>query len=62
MTGNNPKLYLVNIDEHKKIGQILSICSDINQNMNFYTKFEENWSIYAQDRAQKQNFNINQRP
>ena len=27
MTGNNPKLYLVYFDAHKKIGQILSICS-----------------------------------
>ena len=27
MTGNNVKLDLVNVDAHKKIGQILSICS-----------------------------------
>ena len=27
MTGNNPKLDLVNVDAHKKIGQILTICS-----------------------------------
>ena len=27
MTGNNPKLDLVNVDAHKKIGKILSICS-----------------------------------
>ena len=27
MTGNNPKLDLVNVDAHEKIGQILSICS-----------------------------------
>ena len=27
MTGNNPKLDLVNVDAHKKIGRILSICS-----------------------------------
>ena len=27
MTGNNPKLDLVNVDAHKKIGLILSICS-----------------------------------
>ena len=27
MTGNNPKLDIVNVDAHKKIGQILSICS-----------------------------------
>ena len=35
MTGNNPKLYLVNIDAHKKIGQTLSICSqDIERKQN----------------------------
>ena len=27
MTGNNPKLDLINVDAHKKIGQILSIRS-----------------------------------
>ena len=27
MVGNNPKLDLINTDAHKKIGQILSICS-----------------------------------
>ena len=27
MAGNNPKLDLINTDAHKKIGQILSICS-----------------------------------
>ena len=27
MTGNNPKLDLVNVDAHKKISQILTICS-----------------------------------
>ena len=32
MTGNNPKLDLVNVDVHTKYGQILSICSlDIEQ-------------------------------
>ena len=40
MTGNNPKLDLVNVNAHKKTGQILSICfqgierkqiSDVNQ-------------------------------
>ena len=40
MTGNNPKLDLVNVDAHKKIGKILSIrsqdierkrISDVNQ-------------------------------
>ena len=40
MTGNNPKLNLVNVDAHKTFGQILSDCSkgiereqnsDINQ-------------------------------
>ena len=43
MTGNNPKLALVNVDAHKMFGQILSICSqgiggkqnsDINQGSN----------------------------
>ena len=27
MTGNNPKLDLVNVDVHTNFGQILSICS-----------------------------------
>ena len=40
MTGNNPKLDLVNVDVHTKFGRILSICfqdierkrnSDVNQ-------------------------------
>ena len=35
MTGNNPKLDLVNVDAHKKIGQILTICSQgIEQKQN----------------------------
>ena len=35
MTGNNPKLGLVNVDAHKKIGQILTICSQgIEQKQN----------------------------
>ena len=35
MTGNNPKLDFVNVDAHKKIGKILSICSqDIDQKQN----------------------------
>ena len=35
MTGNNPKLDLVNVDVHTKYGQILSICSqDIEQKPN----------------------------
>ena len=29
MTGNNPKLDLVNVDAHKKIGKILSIRSQV---------------------------------
>ena len=29
MTGNNPKLDLVNIDTHTKYGLILSICSQV---------------------------------
>ena len=31
MMGNNPKLDLVNVDVHKKIGKILSICSQDNK-------------------------------
>ena len=35
MTGNNPKLDLVNVDMHTKFGQILSICSqDIERKRN----------------------------
>ena len=35
MTGNNPKLGLVNVDVHAKFGQILSICSqDIERKLN----------------------------
>ena len=35
MMGNNPKLDLVNVDAHKKISKILSICSqDIEQKQN----------------------------
>ena len=42
MTGNNPKLDLVNVDVHTKFGRILSICSqdiewkqnsDVNQGL-----------------------------
>ena len=48
MTGNNAKLDLVNVDAHKKIGQILSICSqgiewkrntEFNQRLKFCQKF-----------------------
>ena len=36
MTGNNPKLDLVDDDVHTKFGQILSICSqDIEWKQNF---------------------------
>ena len=35
MTGNNPKLDLVNVDVHTKYGKILSICSqDIERKRN----------------------------
>ena len=35
ITGNNPKLDLVNVDVHTKYGQILSICSqDIERKQN----------------------------
>ena len=51
MTGNNPKLDLVNVDAHKKIGQILSIFSqgierkqysDTNQGPKFCEKMMGN--------------------
>ena len=51
MTGNNPKLDLVYVDAHKKIGQILSICSqgikrkqnsDINQGPKLLRKMTGN--------------------
>ena len=36
ITGNNPKLDLVNVDGHTKFGQILSICSQgIERKRNF---------------------------
>ena len=35
MTGNNPKLHLVNVDVHTKFGPILSIrCQDIERKRN----------------------------
>ena len=35
MTGNNPKLDLVNVDVHTKFGPVLSMCSqDIEQKQN----------------------------
>ena len=35
MTGTNPKLDLLNVNAHKKISKILSICSqDIEQKQN----------------------------
>ena len=50
-TGNNPKLDLVNVDAHKKIAKILSICSqdikrkqysDVNQGPLLRQNFAEN--------------------
>ena len=60
MTGNNPKLDLVNVDAHKKIGQILSICSqgmarkqnsDINQGSKLGQKFAKNDREQSQARS-----------
>ena len=51
MTGNNPKLDLVNVDVHTKFGQILSIRSqdierkrnsDFNQGLLLRQKFAKN--------------------
>ena len=61
MTGNNPKLDLVNVDAaHKKIGQILTICSqgieqkqnsDINQGPKLCQKFAKNDRQQSQARS-----------
>ena len=60
MTGNNPKLYLVNIDAHKKIGQTLSICSqdierkqnsDRNQGLQLRQNFAKNDGQQSQARS-----------
>ena len=60
MTGNNPKLDLVNVDAHKKIGQILLICSqgterkrnsDVNQGPRLCQKFAKNDRQQSQTRS-----------
>ena len=60
MTGNNPKLVMACVDAHKKIGQILSICSqgierkqnsDINQGPKFCQNFAKNEGQQSQTRS-----------
>ena len=60
MMGNNPKPDLVNVDAHKKIGQILTICSqgieqkqnsDINQGPKLCQKFAKNDRQQSQTRS-----------
>ena len=60
MMANNPKLDLVNVDAHKKIGQILTICSrgieqkqnsDINQGPKLCQKFAKNDRQQSQARS-----------
>ena len=60
MTGNNPKLDLVNVDAHKKICQILTICSqgieqkqnsDSNQGPKLCQKFAKNDRQQSQARS-----------
>ena len=60
MTGNNPKLDLVNVDVHTKFGQILSICSqgiewkqssDINQGPLLHQNFAKNDRQQSQARS-----------
>ena len=60
MTGNNPKLDLVNVDVHTKFGQILSICSqgierkqssDINQGPLLRQNFAKNDGQQSQARS-----------
>ena len=62
MTGNKPKLDLVNVDAYKKIGQILSICSqgikrkqnsDIKQGPKFCQNFAKNDGQQSQVRSCK---------
>ena len=51
MSGNNPKLDIVNVDVHTKFGRILSICSqdierkrnsDVNQGLSLRQNFAKN--------------------
>ena len=60
MTGNNPKLDLVNVDVHTKFGQILSTGSkdierkqnsDINQGPLRHQNFVKNDRQQSQDRS-----------
>ena len=60
MTDNNPKLDLVNVDAHKKVGQILSIGSqgierkqnsDINQGPKLCQNFAKNDGQQSQARS-----------
>ena len=60
MTGNNPKLDLVNVDVHTKFGQILSIhsqdiewklYSDINQGPLLHQNFAKNDGQQSQARS-----------
>ena len=60
MTGNNPKLDLVNIDACKNLGKILSICfqdierkqnSEINQGLKLYQNLAKNDGQQSQARS-----------
>ena len=60
MMGNNHKLDLVNVDAHKKIGQILTICSqdiewklysEVNQGPLLCQKFAKNDMLQSQVRS-----------
>ena len=60
MTGNNPKLDIVNVDVHTKFGQILSICSrdierkrnsDVNQGPKLHQNFAKNNGQQSQGRC-----------
>ena len=60
MTGNNPKLDLVNVDAHTKFGRILSICSqdierkrnsDVNQGPKLRHNFAKNDGQQSQARS-----------
>ena len=73
MTGNNAKLDLLNTDAHKKIGQILSICSlskvckkkmtGNNPKLDLvHSNFGQILSSPSQDIEWKRNSDVNQGP
>ena len=57
MTGDNPKLDLVNVDAHKKVGQILSIILKVLSGNKILTSIKDHNSVKSaakNDRLQSQ--------